>query len=218
MSIRDDVMRKKVPSWVDHLDRPRDIGDKLEGKVKESKMVQQYAFDDEGNIDTSRPLFWDEQETRPKMAPYAIVESPEFGETSVIFNSNAFTALKAELEAMEKDGRAKEGEADLLPDDYVMIEVIGKGKAKSRNFQPPLLYNVEITPGKRGNGVKEDTSKSAGKSGSKASSRSGQSKNAKEAVTPEYSEEDLATPPDGVKQAIWDKLSKEDKLEMLAGF
>src|SRR5262245_8919243 len=151
MSVRE-VMKKKTPSWVDRLERPREVGDVLEGVVLESKMVQQYEFDSEGNLDLNKPRFWDDEQTRPMMAPAAIVESEEFGETSVIFNANAFTALKAELEAMEKDGRAAEGEADLLPGDKLRVEVIGKGKSKVRSFQPPLLYNVEITPGKRGSG------------------------------------------------------------------
>src|ERR1044071_3791531 len=104
-------MKKKIPSWVDHLDRPRDVGDVLEGTIKESKMVQQFEFDAEGNLDTTKPKYWDEAQTRPMMAPSATIDSPQFGETSLIFGGNAFTALKRELEAMEKDGRAKVDEA-----------------------------------------------------------------------------------------------------------
>lgn len=213
MSIRDEVMKnfEKIPSWVEHLDRPRDKGDKITGKVLEAEMAQQYAFDSEGKIDTSKPLFWDEAQTRPKKSPVAVIDTEEFGKTRVFFSGNAYTALKKELTAMEEDGRREE--ADLLPGDTLTVEIIGKGVPKSRNFQPPLLYKVNIKPGKGAVGKAMEEEEKSSARAAKSASTGGSGRKEKSPATASEIEK-----PEGIRQALWDQMTEEDRVAMVAGF
>lgn len=112
-------------------------GDTVEGTVVQAEVQQQT------DLDTDEPIFWDAAKTRPKMMVVATLQTDkredadDDGKRVVYFSGHKFTALQ------------KSGAKDVNPGDYLKVTYTGESDRApaKKGYNAAKLYAVEYRKG-----------------------------------------------------------------------
>jgi hypothetical protein len=220
MSTVEELLQGGGKSWA-----PETPGAEITGTVESTEVQQQT------DLDTDEPVFWDPAKTRPKMMIVAsLVDTnqpkdgaDDDGRRTVFFTGNKFTALKAATKSLNKG-------------DWVRVVFTGFSDREpaKKGYSPAKLYRVEHRAGNSGVDLSGETPAAAPAAPSPASTSAPTA--ASHGPKPDYlpqpawdampaearaavSPPQPAGPskPDYLPQEAWDKMTPEQQ-KAVAGF